>query len=82
MPVTSLLMGGGKVKEKFMPDVSGFNVGVLVFLFVILKVLAVQYSYNRVMPILIRNNGGNTNSFKPLTFEEALVLVLFIMFLF
>ena len=82
MTVTAILMGGGKVKEKFMPDVSGFNVGVLVFLFVILKVLAVPYSYNRIMPILIRNNGGNTNSFKPITFEEALVLVLFIMFLF
>tara|TARA_B100000745_G_scaffold69716_1_gene41596 strand:+ start:244 stop:471 length:228 start_codon:yes stop_codon:yes gene_type:complete len=49
---------------------------------ILLKVFAVQWSYNLIWPKLVRNNGDDTSNFEPLTFYEAFIFVILISFLF
>ena len=49
---------------------------------ILLKVFAVQWSYNLIWPKLVRNNGDDTRNFEPLTFYEAFIFVILISFLF
>ena len=79
------MLGGGKEIKSAIRGNDGTNkltmIGLLV-LFFILKVLVVQWSYNKIAPKIISNMGNSTQQFKPLTFEESLMFTLLITFLF
>ena len=80
-----MMLGGGKELKSAVRGGLGTNklsMMALLVLFFVLKVLVVQWSYNKVAPKLISNWGNSTQQFKPLTFEEALMFTLLITFLF
>ena len=78
----SLMFGGGKVKMGDLTDVHPFKIFLAIILFITLKVLVVQYSYNSAAHVFIKNFGGDLRGFKMITFEQALTLIIFFMFLF
>ena len=47
----------------------------------LLKAWIVQWSYNQVWPVLSRNNHSHKIVFKPLTYYEALLVVILFTFL-
>ena len=80
-----MMLGGGKELKNAVRGGLGGNkikVTALLVLFFVLKILVVQYSYNKIAPKLISNWGNSTQQFKPLTFEESLLFTLLISFLF
>ena len=79
-----ILGGGKKIKSVLRGDggVDTLSMSTLLVLFFVLKVLVVQWSYNKIAPKLISNMGNSTQQFKPLTFEESLLFTLLISFLF
>jgi len=80
-----MMLGGGKKIKSVIRGEGGvdtLSMSALLVLFFILKVLVVQWSYNKIAPKLISNMGNSTQQFKPLTFEEALLFTLLISFLF
>jgi len=82
-----MMLGGGKeLKTAIRKGMGGaLGGGVATFalvLFFVLKVLVVQWTYNKIAPKLISNWGNSTKQFKPLTFEDALMFTLLISFLF
>jgi hypothetical protein len=80
-----MMLGGGKKIKSVIRGEGGvdtLSMSALLVLFFILKVLVVQWSYNKVAPKLISNMGNSTQQFKPLTFEESLLFTLLISFLF
>jgi hypothetical protein len=79
---TSFMLGGGKLKLGKLSDNEPVKMIILIFLFIILKVLVVQYTYNTIAPVITQNAGGDVRKFKPLTFEQSLTFIVFIMFLF
>jgi hypothetical protein len=84
MLTNAMMLGGGKKIKSVLrgeSDIGDMKVIVLLTLFFILKALVVQWTYNKVAPTLIRNMGQNLDTFKPLTFEEALMFTLLISFL-
>ena len=79
-----IMLGGGKqIKSVLRGDGNNkLPVMVLLVLFFALKVMVVQWSYNKVAPKLIRQwSSADSRHFEPLTFEEALVFTLLITFL-
>ena len=79
-----LMLGGAKQLKDI---VKGEKAGSATFLlslviFFVLRVLIVQWTYNTIAPRLIGNLNQDTRQFKPLTFNEALMFVLLISFLF
>ena len=80
-----MMLGGGKELKSAVRGGLGtnkFGVMIMVALFFVLKVLVVQWTYNKIAPKLISNWGNSTKQFIPLTFEEALMFTLLISFLF
>ena len=80
-----MMLGGGKEIKSAIRSGIGTNklsVMALLVLFFILKVLVVQMAYNTIVPKLTSNFGNSTQQFKPLTFEEALMLTLLTTFLY
>jgi hypothetical protein len=80
-----MMLGGGKELKSAVRGGLGtnkFGVMAMVALFFVLKVLVVQWSYNKIAPKLISNWGNSTKQFVPLTFEESLMFTLLISFLF
>tara|TARA_Y100000385_G_C12666309_1_gene455989 strand:+ start:276 stop:533 length:258 start_codon:yes stop_codon:yes gene_type:complete len=80
-----MMLGGGKELKSVVRGGLGTNkltMTALLVLFFVLKVLVVQWSYNKIAPKLISNMGNSTQQFKPLTFEESLLFTLLISFLF
>lgn len=62
---------GNKIK---IDSVSLFLMLVLTFF---IKVILVQWSYNRIFPVLRYNmTGNNVKDFRPLTFVESIVVVI------
>ena len=64
---------GNKIKTD---SVSLFIMLVLVFF---IKVFLVQWSYNRIFPVLRYNmvgQGNTTKDFRPLTFVESIIVVI------
>ena len=47
----------------------------------LLKAGLVQWSYNQLWPRLVANSGSTAEKFKPLTFYEALLVVILFTFL-
>jgi len=77
----SRMVGGGLKKLLPAKNKEFYMITAGVFI-ILLKAFAVQWSYNLIWPKLVRNNGGDTRNFKPLTFYESLVFVILISFLF
>ena len=85
----NLLMNGGGMKNGMLPTLmkSKGSIGLL-YLFigilslVLLKSYIVKITYNTIWPIIVKNNGQQTNHFKPLSLYEAMVFVILILFLF
>jgi len=80
-----MMLGGGKEIKSAIRGGIGTNklsVMALLVLFFVLKILVVQWAYNKIAPKLISNLGNSTQQFKPLTFEEALMFTLLTTFLF
>ena len=75
-------MVGGGIKSLFPKKNKEFFMITAGIFIILLKAFAVQWSYNLIWPKLVRNNGGDTRNFKPLTFYESLVFVILISFLF
>lgn len=61
---------GNKMK---VDSVSLFLMVVIVFF---IKVILVQWSYNRIFPVLRYNITNDTKDFRPLTFVESIVVVI------
>jgi hypothetical protein len=61
---------GNKMK---VDSVSLFLMVVIVFF---IKVILVQWSYNRIFPVLRYNITNDSKDFRPLTFVESIVVVI------
>ena len=58
-------------------EVDSLQLFLMVFLVFFIKVFLVQWSYNRIFPLLRYNMTGNTTKdFRPLTFVESIVVVI------
>lgn len=79
-------MIGGALKVKKM--IKNENISTLFALFfmivlvLLIKAYVVQITYNMMWPKIVENSGGDTSRFKPLTFYEALMVVILFSFLF
>ena len=80
-----MMLGGGKELKTAIRGGLGTNklsMMAMLVLFFMLKVLVVQWAYNKVAPILIGHWKSDAPPFKPLTFDEALMFTLLVSFLF
>ena len=69
-------MIGGFIKGNKM-KVDSLSLFVMVILVFFIKVILVQWSYNRIFPLLRYNMTGNTTKdFRPLTFVESIIVVI------
>ena len=69
-------MIGGFIKGNKM-KVDSLQLFLMLFLVFFIKVFLVQWSYNRIFPVLRYNMVGNTSKdFRPLTFVESIVFVI------
>ena len=69
-------MLSGFVKGNKM-KVDSLSLFLMVILIFFIKVILVQWSYNRIFPILRYNMTGNsTKDFRPLTFIESIIVVI------
>lgn len=81
--IHGLLKGGGKVEEM----IKNKNISILFTVFfmiifvLLIKAYVVQITYNMMWPKIVENSGGDTSRFKPLTFYEALIMVILFSFL-
>ena len=81
----ALMLGGGKKIKSVLrgqSDINQVTIIVLLLLLFLCRALVVQWSYNKIAPRFISNWGQSTHQFKPLSFEEALILTLLVTFLF
>jgi len=53
-----------------------------VTLILLIRSYLVQVTYNAIWPKLTKNDGNDTSSFEPLTFQESFLFVILISFLF
>lgn len=84
---TFAMLGGGKERIKSVMNSKGpwsnkLSLLAILLFFLIIKALVVQITYNKVWPVLVRNSGGSTHDFKPLVFQEALLITILFNFLF
>jgi len=69
-------MIAGFVKGNKM-KIDSLSLFVMVILVFFIKVILVQWSYNRIFPVLRYNMVGNTTKdFRPLTFVESIIVVI------
>ena len=69
-------MIGGFIKGNKM-KVDSLSLFVMVLLVFFIKVILVQWSYNRIFPLLRYNMTGNTTKdFRQLTFVESIIVVI------
>jgi len=82
--INGLLKGGGKVEEMIKnKNISTlFAVFFMIIFVLLIKAYVVQITYNMMWPKIVENSGGDTSRFKPLTFYEALMMVILFSFLF
>ena len=79
------MIGGGLKVKKMIKDEklsSLFTVFFMIVLVLLIKAYVVQITYNMMWPKIVENSGGDTSRFKPLTFYEALMVVILFSFLF
>jgi hypothetical protein len=68
-------MIGGFVKGNKM-KVDSLSLFLMFVLLFFIKVFLVQWSYNKIFPLLRYNITGNTKNFRPLTFVESIIVVI------
>ena len=68
-------MIGGFVKGNKM-KVDSLQLFLMIFLVFFIKVFLVQWSYNRIFPLLRYNMTGQQGNFRPLTFIESIIFVI------
>jgi hypothetical protein len=79
-------MIGGALKVKKMIKNENittlFAIFFMILLVLLIKAYVVQITYNMMWPKIVENSGGDISRFKPLTFYEALMMVILFSFLF
>ena len=68
-------MINGFVKGNKM-KINSLSLFLMVVLVFFIKVFLVQWSYNRIFPVLRYNMTGNNKDFRPLTFVESIIVVI------
>ena len=79
------MIGGALKVKKMIKDENTttlFAVFFMIVLVLLIKAYVVQITYNIMWPKIVENSGGDTSRFKPLTFYEALLMVILFSFLF
>lgn len=79
------MIGGGLKLKKMIKDENITTLLGMFFMIVVvllIKAYVVQLTYNMMWPKIVENSGGDTSRFKPLTFYEALMMVILFSFLF
>ena len=79
------MIGGGLKLQKVLkePKLENIiNLSVMVILILLLRSYIVQLTYNMMWPKIVENTGGDTSRFRPITFYEAIMIVLLFSFLF
>jgi len=68
-------MINGFVKGNKM-KINSLSLFLMVVLVFFIKVFLVQWSYNRIFPVLRYNMTNSTTNFRPLTFIESIIVVI------
>jgi len=79
------MIGGGLKLQKVLKEPKLENIiqlSVMVLLVLLLRSYIVQVTYNMMWPKIVENTGGDTSKFRPITFYEAIMIVLLFSFLF
>ena len=79
------MIGGGLKLQKVFKEPKFeniINLSVIVILVLLLRSYIVQVTYNMMWPKIVENTGGDTSKFRPITFYEAIMIVLLFSFLF
>lgn len=79
------MIGGGLKLQKVLKEPKLENIiqlSVMVILILLLRSYIVQVTYNMMWPKIVENTGGDTSKFRPITFYEAIMIVLLFSFLF
>ena len=79
------MIGGSLKVKKMIKDENTTTLFAIFFMIVVvllIKAYVVQITYNMMWPKIVENSGGDTSRFKPLTFYEALMMVILFSFLF
>tara|TARA_B110000977_G_C10996331_1_gene462021 strand:- start:874 stop:1119 length:246 start_codon:yes stop_codon:yes gene_type:complete len=79
------MIGGGlklqKIfKEPKLEDI--ITLSIMVILILLIRSYIVQVTYNMMWPKIVKNTGGDDSQFRPITFYEAIMIVLLFSFLF
>ena len=85
--IQTLMVGGGKEIKSLLKSekVSPVALVVMLVILFLLRALIVEFAYNKVAPKLIGNwssVSSKDRKFEPLTFNEALLFTILILFLF
>ena len=70
------MIGGNPMKNGSGPNM--LMIFLLSLFLLLVKAFLVQYCYNMVAQRLILNSGGDIKNFRPLSFNEALLLVILV----
>ena len=79
------MIGGGLKLQKVLKEPKLENIiqlSVMVILILLLRSYIVQITYNMMWPKIVENTGGDTSKFRPITFYEAIMMVILFSFLF
>ena len=79
------MIGGGLKLQKVLKEPKLENIIqliIMVILILLLRSYIVQVTYNMMWPKIVENTGGDTSKFRPITFYEAIMIVLLFSFLF
>ena len=79
------MIGGGLKLQKILKEPKLENItqlSVMVILILLLRSYIVQVTYNMMWPKIVENTGGDTSKFRPISFYEAIMIVLLFSFLF
>jgi|TARA_B110000208_G_scaffold115072_1_gene141294 hypothetical protein len=79
------MIGGGlKLQKLFKEPKMGdiINLSIMVILILLIRSYIVQVTYNMMWPKIVKNTGGDDSQFRPITFYEAIMIVLLFSFLF
>ena len=68
---------GGTISKTDMKGTNVFFLVIMLLLVLIIKVVLVQWSYNKIFPLLMYNVNGDVNQdFKTITFTESIIVVI------
>ena len=79
------MIGGGLKLQKIFKDPKLENIislSIMVILTLLIRSYIVQVTYNMMWPKIVKNTGGDDSQFIPITFYEAIMIVLLFSFLF